>query len=86
MVDDPNLALLAIVHELQSVSKDAQMALSLAIARSVETNVDRVSLPLAGAQAMLSLLKIQNRTIVNLMESNQEVADMASSLLDKLEK
>lgn len=81
-MEDPNLKLLAVVHEQQSLAQDMQVALTLAAMAApdptIEFSVDTVS-------SIAALIGAQHKMVAMLLEQNQKVFDRIDNVVRRLE-
>lgn len=83
MPEDPNLEFLSVIHGVQSASLNVQKMFELAISVSQD---GKISMPVTAAEAVTALLRVQDKMISQLTETNQEIVDRVESLVARLER
>lgn len=79
---NPHLELLALTHTLQSTSRDLQATLAGAINNTTDGTI---TIPIAVASTLCSVLRIEGKMLLNQMEQNMEIVDKVDDLIHRLE-
>jgi hypothetical protein len=80
---NPNLELLAAVHEQQVVSSDLQTVLSALVVKAAGEDV---ALPAQTVRDVVVALRGQSTLVAKLVEQNLQIVDRIEQVIAKLEK